>query len=387
MYFKSFMKIFRTQLPSLMLYLGIFLGIAILNMQIGGSDKTAGYVNESISVAVVDRDNSSLSKGLTKCLDENTDIVEIMKDDQGMEDALFERVAEYIIIIPKGYEDAMAKGEILELESKKVPDAYSAVFAENIINQYISTFRTYLTEYEKSTSVSEIVSMTNESMKTSVNVSIDGKKSEDDSFVTTCFDFGVYIILACVIIGVSEILAIFFNKNIADRMDISPISNVKKNLILVLYSLFYMMIVWIINVIMYIGMFKGEILDKINLLRFINMLCLSMVAAAIGFVISILVKSKGGRGAVINTIALGFSFISGAFVPMDFLGKGVVKLASFLPAYWYIKGNEHITEMVIDGSTKNISKLLNCMGVQMLFFLALISIGMVIRKRYTRQMT
>lgn len=41
---------------------------------------------------------------------------------------------------------------------------------------------------------------------------------------------------------------------------------------------------------------------------------------------------------VSNVIALGMSFLSGVFVPIEFLGDGIIKIAHFLPAYWYIMG-------------------------------------------------
>ena len=41
---------------------------------------------------------------------------------------------------------------------------------------------------------------------------------------------------------------------------------------------------------------------------------------------------------VSNVIALGMSFLSGVFVPIEFLGDGIIKVAHFLPAYWYIMG-------------------------------------------------
>lgn len=387
MYFKSFLQIFKTRIPSLALYLGIFLGIAVLNMQIGNNDEEKGYVNENIYLAVIDRDNSGLSDGLEKYLSDNMDVVDIIETEQGMEDALFERVAEYIVIIPEGYEKDLLEGKDVKLESKKVPDAYSAVFAENLINQYISTFKTYNKQYGSNEEIESIVKRTNESMSNSVNVVLnkENKNSDDDNLMQTCFDFGSYVILACIIWGVAEILSIFFEKSISDRVMVSPVSNFKKNLVLICYSLFYMLIVMAINIIMYIGMFRSDILDKVNLIRFVNMLCLSMVAAAVGFVVSVLVRSKGGRGAVVNTIALGCSFISGAFVPAEFLSDSVVKISTFLPVYWYIRANKCITKMLNSGIKDNLSELFKCMGIQMLFFLALISIGMVVKKRCTRQ--
>ncbi|MCI5602474.1 MAG: ABC transporter permease [Clostridiales bacterium] len=388
MSFKSFIKIFKTKIPLITMYVGIFLMISLINTQVGGNNKSTGYVNANIKVAVIDNDNSELSKGLTTFLKENTKAVDIIETEEGMEDALFERVAEYIVIIPKNYENDLMAGKNVSLESKKVPDAYSAVYAENLINQYITTYKTYYVQYGSEKSISEIINKTNDSMKSHINVEMkNNNKASGTNRIENNFNFGAYVILACIIWGVAEVLSTFFNKNIADRINVSPVRNTKKNLSLVCYSLFYMIIVYFINVIIDVAIFRGEMFNKINIMRLGNMLCLAMVAAGIGFLISTTIKSKGGRAAAINVVALGFSFISGAFVPIEYISDGVIKIAEFLPVYWYIKANRCISEMFETGIGSNMGELMECIGIQLLFFLAIVSISMVIRKRYTRQIT
>lgn len=387
MSFKSFIKIFKTKIPLIAMYVGIFLMISLINTQVGSNNKSTGYVNENIKVAVIDNDNSELSKGLTTFLKENMKAVDIIETEEGMEDALFERVAEYIVIIPENYENDLMAGKNVSLESKKVPDAYSAVYADNLINQYMTTYKTYYVQYSSEISIGEIINKTNDNMKSHINVEMNNNKASGTNRIENNFNFGAYVILACIIWGVAEVLSTFFRKNIADRINVSPVSNTKKNLSLVCYSLFYMIIVYFINVIINIAIFRGEMINKINIMRLGNMLCLAMVAAGIGFLISTTIKSKGGRAAAINVVALGFSFISGAFVPIEYISDGVIKVAEFLPVYWYIKANRCISEMFESGIDSNMGELMECIGIQLLFFLAIVSVGMVIRKRYTRQIT
>ena len=73
--------------------------------------------------------------------------------------------------------------------------------------------------------------------------------------------------------------------------------------------------------------------------------------------------------------------------PIEYISDGVIKVAEFLPVYWYIKANRCISEMFESGIGSNMGELMECIGIQLLFFLAIVSVGMVIRKRYTRQVT
>lgn len=74
-----------------------------------------------------------------------------------------------------------------------------------------------------------------------------------------------------------------------------------------------------------------------------------------------------------NVIALGMSFLCGVFVPLEYLGEGLIKAAHFLPAYWYITSANFI-DTYVPGSSLN--ELWVGLGIQLLFGAALISIGL-----------
>ena len=85
----------------------------------------------------------------------------------------------------------------------------------------------------------------------------------------------------------------------------------------------------------------------------LNMVCYMFVAMALAFLASKIVRNEEGFSMIGNIVSLGMAFLSGIFVPMEFLGAGVIKLAHFLPAYWYV-------------------------GIEVLFAAAIITIAIVI---------
>lgn len=386
MYFKSFLKIFKTQIPTLVIYLGIFLGIAAINMGIKDDEGSTGYENADVSVAIIDKDKSELSEAIQKYISsKNLKVEEIINTEEGMEEALFQRIVEYIIIIPEDYENRILSGEDVRLESKKVPDAYSAVYVENILNQYMSTFNAYSKSYGENPDIHKVIKLTENAMDNSVNVTL--KKvgvSDMEKLWEGCFNFGAYIVLACVMWGVAEILSVFFKKNIENRIDMSPVSRLKRNLMLVGYSLFFTVIIWFLIVLVFAFVFGTDILKTQNIIRCINMLCLSLVGLAAGFLISILVKSKNGRGAVVNTVALGCSFISGSFIALEYISDEIIKLSSFLPVYWFTKANSYAGKAA-GQALSGYGDAFKCMGIQLLFFAAIISIGLVVKRQKKEQ--
>ena len=58
-----------------------------------------------------------------------------------------------------------------------------------------------------------------------------------------------------------------------------------------------------------------------------------------------LVSNKNAINGIVNVIALGSSFLCGAFVPAQFLPDTVLKIAHILPTYYYINNNEAISKL------------------------------------------
>ncbi|MCI8273009.1 MAG: ABC transporter permease [Clostridia bacterium] len=72
----------------------------------------------------------------------------------------------------------------------------------------------------------------------------------------------------------------------------------------------------------------------------LNSLTLTICATTIAFLIGNLFNNKGAINGIVNVIALGSSFLCGAFVPMEWLPDSVLKIAHAIPTYYYISTNE-----------------------------------------------
>ena len=77
-----------------------------------------------------------------------------------------------------------------------------------------------------------------------------------------------------------------------------------------------------------------------GLVYILNSLIFTLCALTIAFVIGNSIKNKNAVNGIVNVVALGSSFLCGAFVPMELLPDFVLKIAHILPSYWYIKTNE-----------------------------------------------
>ncbi len=120
---------------------------------------------------------------------------------------------------------------------------------------------------------------------------------------------------------------------------------------------------------------KDEMLQVSGFGNLLNMLCYMMVALAIAFLVSKLTDSEEVFSIIGNIISLGMAFLSGIFVPMEFLGTSVIRIAHFLPAYWYVK-----TVAALDNVSGIPSEAWRYMGIELLFAAAIVMIGIVADK-------
>lgn len=65
-------------------------------------------------------------------------------------------------------------------------------------------------------------------------------------------------------------------------------------------------------------------------------------------------------------------------IPMEFLGKNVIKAAHFLPAYWYIRTDELCTQYT--GTSGELKTYAMYLGIQLLFAFAAFSAALVISR-------
>ena len=112
-------------------------------------------------------------------------------------------------------------------------------------------------------------------------------------------------------------------------------------------------------------------------LHCLNLLAFLMVALGIVFLIGQVMKKAETVSMVSNVIALGMSFLSGVFVPIEFLGDGIIKAAHFMGARLIDSGNYQSSPDL----------LWRYMGIEVLFAACFVCLGLALAraKRQTKQ--
>jgi ABC-2 type transport system permease protein len=379
--YKALFKVIEKNLPQIIIYLIVFIGVAVGLSNAGGNPADMNFTATKVSIAFINYDKSALAEGLENYLSKNTNMIDIPDDNEKLQDALFFREIEYIIRVPKGFGENLMMGKAVELEKTAIPGSVSEVYLDNVVNKYINTANIYISNME-GLSDKQLADFVEKDLEQKAEVRLNRKIEEvsRSQKVGIHFNYMAYSLFAVLILGVSTVMLVFQDKDLKNRNLCSPMTIRSMNTQLILGNLTYAVLAWLIMTLPGFFMFGSFMLTAKGMLFLLNSLIFSLTALSISFLVSILVKGPGAVSAAANVISLGTSFISGSMVPQELLGNTVLTIGSFTPNYWYVKSNNAIAGMA-DVTLKNIMPIFYNMLIVIGFAIASLAIALVVSKQ------
>lgn len=381
--YKAYFKIIKKNIGQLSIYLIIFLLFAIIFGKVSTSPKDTDFESTKVNISIINKDeNSKLISGLRDYLKENANIVDVGTSKEDLQDALFFREAEYIITIPKGFTKEILKGnKDINIEKTVIPNSTSEIYMDNLINRYLNTVKMYTSTIDN-ISQAKLVSNVNKDLSHTTDVKI---KTYDNDYSNNAscanyYNFFAYSMFAVLILGISLVMISFNNKDLKRRNLASSLSMKNMNIQMVFANITYAVVVWFVMIIASFIMFKNYMFTINGLLSLLNSFVFTLAALSISILISNLVTSRNALSAVVNVIALGSCFISGVFVPQQYLGDTVFSIAKFNPTYWYVKANDDIA-ILVNYSNENMRPIFMSMIIVLGFALAVYAVTFVVIKQ------
>lgn len=331
--FKNYFKIISKHLGQILLYFVIFLSVMLVFVK-SGSATSAEYRSVKPNLVVYDDSKTTLSKGLVKYLDKNFSIKDI--PERLVEDELFYGGIQAVIRIPKSFDKDQ------KIIYKSSPKSTAGELVKQRVNSFINTLDSY-----KGLALSDEdrVKNTLGDMDKKAKISIAGKASKDGNYHSeSYFNFLNYVIMAQLILVISLVMTTYKREMIYKRNAISPLSQTKINSNLIMGHLLMGLIVWSSYMILFIIFWPKAIGLKSTKYMMINTLVFTTTVVALAMLISKLVTSRNALSGIMNVVALGSSFISGAMVPQAFLSETTLSISKILPSYYFITNNNKLVE-------------------------------------------
>ncbi len=334
--FKTFLKVLNKCKAPIIMYTVILIFFGGFNMTT--SDNSTNFVASKPDILIINDDEKiGITENLINYIEKNSNIIDIKDDEEAINDALFYRDVNYIIYIPDNFREDFLNGKNPKIEIKSTGD-YQSSLAEMMLEKYIKIANIYNTA---SISEEEIIKNINNTLDKQTEVEITSKLDTDSlTKVAFYYNFSNYALLAGSVYVICLILSSFKNEKINKRTIISSMNYKEYNRKLLLSNGLFAIVLWMFYVILSIILLGNIMFTRHGLFYIINSFIFTMCALTIAFLIGNLVNNKNAINGIVNVVALGSSFLCGAFVPMDWIPDTVLKIAHILPSYWYIKTNE-----------------------------------------------
>lgn len=329
--FKNYIKIVNKHKLVIGLYFLIFV---LVVFGVAQSAKQTGEQFEAYKPVIYFKNecNSVKANGLEEVLKEHTVFSKEVTDETA-EDELNYQMISAIVTIPENFNNT---GEV---RLKTSPNSRTGFLVSQTIDNFLNKVRAYEKAHidEK-----KALKLAKEDIKKEVNIEYLKDQKNSDYGIQSYFNMINYTIMAQVILVVTMLMAIFNKKQIADRNNVSPVSKSKFTIELTAGHLIVSFLIWLSYIIVFAIMWPDALRLKATHMMVLNSLIFTIVTTSLAVLLSNMLKSDGAIQGVMNTLSLGSSFLSGAFVPQEFINKNVLNMSKIFPSYYYIRNNNLI---------------------------------------------
>lgn len=335
--FKTYWKIVKKNIGIIILYTVMLLVFGTMNLK--ANKNSFEFISSKPDIIIVNNSSGIITDNLISYLKTNANVKNITNEND-IDDAVFFRDANYVIYIPKEFENKIENGKEFNIDIK-TNNSYDSYIASELLNKYLDVFSKYMNLYnDKILAIQKLDNTLNK--KASVVIE---NKTNLNSKTSLFYNFSSYSIMAIVIYIICLVLSSFNDEKISKRTNVSGMSYKTFNNYLYISSFTFTFIIFIVYLILSFLILKSSILNINGILYSLNMFIFFIVSFTMAILISNLVKSKGAISGVVNVISLGSAFLCGAFIPVKYMPSFALKIAHIFPTFYFIDNNEYIASL------------------------------------------
>ncbi|MEG0276499.1 MAG: ABC transporter permease [Coprobacillus sp.] len=340
--FKNYLKVMKSYVPMILIYTLIFVGIAAMTT-LSGNQTSSAFETSKAKIALINHDeNSEFIQSFEQYIKDNADYVKLEDKEDVLRDALFFRKVDYIMIVPKDFTNDFLNNKDVLIETMEVPDSYDGVYSKTLMNKYLNTAKLYL---KTDIPIQEITQHIQKDLSIHTEVEMNTQVVDDRiTNVSTFYNFANYTLLSIIIVVISMVMISFRDEKIHRRNLISRTTYKSLNRQLLLGNIVSTIGVWLLYVISSIILYQEVMFTNSGLLIILNSFVLTIFILVFSFFLTSLTQKREVVSGISTVVGLGTSFISGAFVPQEFLSPAVLSISKLTPSYWYITNNNLISK-------------------------------------------
>lgn len=376
--FKIYFKLLKHYKGVIILYFAIFITVALIMTGNLSADSKKGFEEEKLDIAIIDQDKETLGTALKTYFGGNHNLVDMEYEESTILNELYWRQLDYVLVIPKGFEADLLKGNRkgMELKCMRVPGYFEASYFESELTLYTSKLTGLLAAgYSIEKAEKELLDLQAE--KTEISFAAFVNENQNDA-CTVFFTYAPYLFITLGMNGVGIILLRFNAKEVKDRMECSATS-MKSRIAGITGGILAFGAIMLAVVLIIAGVLsKGSIYTDVRFPFFmLNLVSMLVLGLSLGFLTGMVAKNSEEVSGMVNIVSLGLCFLGGVFVPQEFFSDTIIKVAKFFPTYWYVATNEIIGGMK-EFDTALFGKIFSQMGLVFCYALVFFAVTLVV---------
>lgn len=376
----AIIKSLKSNITTIIVYFAIFAVFGNMQARATVSTKQDTFKETTVKVAVEDNDNSKLSKALVSYLEQTQDVVDPKTDDiQKMNDNVRFLIYEYALVIPEGFEKNVLSGNTENALTYIAPGTTASQFLlTQKLDDYLQDVVIYL---NSGYSEDEAISLTHDQMvklsQTNASV-IDTLEDNHRSFYTGMFTFNGYTLMMLLCICCASTLTFMKNRDVYKRISVSGMHFFTRNVATIggVFLVGFAITTCIILVIQLMGL---EYANEKLIFYALDTYALMLVGLGMAYFICSISANENLINMISNMLVLSMSFLCGVFIDIEFLSDTVVKVAHFMPLYWYTRALDYINDTRINNIWGR--QFGTYILIEILFGMAFFAAGMIITRK------
>ena len=383
--FKACLLVIKRRMVTFATYFAIFIGLSILLSQFSKESFNSGFEENRPEFTVINRDGETpYTEKMMDFLKEHGTYVPLEDSMEALKDARFNDAVSYILIIPEGFQDALQKDKPIKLLENMTQNSASGYQMSSYVNQYWDYIRTWEKiggNPDKEKTADKVLELLGTGAKVEKRQYL--KTQPVSAGYQAQYQVAPYIILVICVLCITSIFLSFQRSDIRMRNMCGPLKPFTRLWQMGLGCASVGIVFWILLTIAGFIIYYDSVKEmdiRITALILLNSFVMLLLAMAISVLAALFVRDANTQNAVANILALGLSFLGGAFVPTSIMGESVLKFAKCLPVYWYEECLNEISGLTGFGM-ENLMPVWKCMGILMGFTASILCITLAVNKQ------
>ena len=392
--FRLIVSVARRHWSYLAIYLGVLTTAAVCMGVWTGNDTPATadgeFAEERPKVAVIDRDGSDVSDALASYALSLGTPVEVEDSEFGLQDASARDAASYVLVIPEGYgkdllNSAQAGEQAPALESVVSYQGARGALVDEHVRAWTGAFYAFAAGTDAD--AEQLIAWTSEtcSAQTPVDYVYEEQSRLSEGYLMYA-TFSEYAIFCAVTVFIAVGMAPVARTDMRRRLSSAPVRTLSFGLQSSLACIVFGVVVWVfeagVGLIAFGGQLTGsplELIAAVVAAQFVYML----FAVAVGFLLWRMRVGEEYANAIGNVFGMLFSFMGGAWMPLELMSEGFQTIARLTPGFWTIDAMRAAAN-ASSMSGEVIARIAGDLGITLLFALAVLVIGLAAGKAYQR---